>query len=1162
MLHFNRLKLHGFKSFVERTELEIGPGMTGIVGPNGCGKSNLVEALRWVMGETSAKRMRGSAMDDVIFGGTTTRPARNVAEVTLELDNRHRLATAEFNHDDLIEVTRQIEREGGSDYRVNGRPARQRDVQLLFADLATGAHSTSLVGQGQIDALIRAKPQDRRQILEEASGTAGLQARRHEAELKLRAAEQNLTRVDDVLNALETQLRSLKTQVRQASRYRNLAEHIRRTEAAVLHLRWIAAGQQREQSREVLQAAEAAVHDLLAVVTRGTTARTEAAAGLPALRQAETVAAAAVQRLAIAREQIESELRRVTQETEQHKQRQNQALSDKAREEVLQRDAQDALTRLAEEDGRLDAQLRSLTESLPQAQTELEEISAVVAGLEQALQGLTTQIAAADAQHNALQQARRELEERRSRMQARRDDFVKQRDALRAEQAARPDLTLAQAMIDACEQDVAKRQEQMTAAEAALTAAEASYSAAQDAARQQETQFARLKAEAETLAAMLQGAEQSGQPVLDALEVAPGLETALAAALGEALAAPLDENAGAHWRVLPFFTRIPLLPEGASALAEHVTAPPALARALSQIGVVDDVAAGRNLASALQPGQILVSRDGWAWRWDGYTVTPNAPSAAAQRLQQRNRLLALRQELTQASTHLHQARERLQQQLSTRETAQQEAKAARQAQQQAYSALNDARQHHARHAQAVAAMQSKLVALEEALAHLAQDDAALMQQLEQTQAEIAALPDTSIMRREQDALRLELAERRQVQIERRGRLDHAAREQQSLTARRQQVAGDSNSWRNRMAAADKHIATLTERLAELTQALSELADKPARLQEERGTLLSQTEAAEAVRAAATDALMTAETHLTAIEHQLKRDENALTEARENRVRAEAAVEAADEHGRVLSATIAEKLNCAPEQLVALAEHNPGEAWPEQSALEQKLAHYLRERDAMGPVNLRADVEAATVEADRNKLQVEKDDLVNAIAKLRQGINQLNKEARERLGAAFQQVDERFQILFKRLFGGGKAHLQLMDAEDPLNAGLEIFAAPPGKKVQILSLLSGGERSLTALALLFAVFQTNPSPICVLDEAEAALDEGNVDRFCSLVADIAKETGTRFLVITHQRLTMARMDRLFGVTMSEKGVSQLVSVDLSQAEAVRDGVVPDQLAAAE
>ena len=366
-MQFTRLRLQGFKSFVEPTDLDIPPGLTGVVGPNGCGKSNLVEALRWVMGENSPRRMRGAEMDDVIFAGTATRPSRNLAEVALELDNSGRSATAEFNNNDDIQVARTIERGAGSDYRINGRPVRQRDVQLLFADQATGAHSTNLVGQGQIDALIRAKPQDRRQILEEASGTAGLQARRHEAELKLKAAEANIVRVDDVLRAYDTQLRSLKQQVRQASRYRNLAEHIRRTEAALLHLRWVEAEDNSARLKDALKAAEERANELLAVVTRANTTRTEIAAELPGLRQAEAAAAAVVQKLTLAREQVEAEEKRIADETQSHEQRLAQARADRDREDVRRADGEAAITRLEEEREKLAQENIQIVEQLPRA---------------------------------------------------------------------------------------------------------------------------------------------------------------------------------------------------------------------------------------------------------------------------------------------------------------------------------------------------------------------------------------------------------------------------------------------------------------------------------------------------------------------------------------------------------------------------------------------------------------------------------------------------------------------------------------------------------------------------------------------------------------------------------------------------------------------------
>jgi len=534
------------------------------------------------------------------------------------------------------------------------------------------------------------------------------------------------------------------------------------------------------------------------------------------------------------------------------------------------------------------------------------------------------------------------------------------------------------------------------------------------------------------------------------------------------------------------------------------------------------------------------------------------------RLTQRNRLAALADELTAAKEKLDKARTGMDEAEENFQTRQKNEGAARSAMQMAFAALNEARDNYTKLAEASAATNSKLAALEEALEHLDHDMAALAKRAADTQDELQALTDTEAMRAELNTRRTELAEKRQVQALRQSEFDQIQREQTTLMQRRVAGAADIANWQQRADASVRQMETLTARMSELEAGIAELRERPATLSARRDTLLTESTEAEAKRSAAADKLIAAENHLNGIEQQLKRDEAALSEGRENRVRAEAAVQSAEDHINDLRERIAEKLDCAPEETAAIAEFKEGEPLPAASELDQQLARFLRERDNMGPVNLRAEVESDAVQNEIDRLQNEKNDLVAAIAKLRQGIGQLNREARERLQEAFTKVDERFRKLFTRLFNGGRAHLELIDDEDPLNAGLEIFASPPGKKLQVLSLLSGGERSLTALALLFAVFQTNPSPICVLDEAEAALDESNVDRFCNLVSDIARETGTRFLVITHQRLTMARMDRLFGVTMSEKGVSQLVSVDLAQAEAIRDGEIPQNvtLAAAE
>ncbi len=1155
-MHFTRLRLHGFKSFVEPTDLHIGTGMTGIVGPNGCGKSNLVEALRWVMGENSAKSMRGGEMDDVIFGGTATRPSRNLAEVTLELDNTGRSATAEFNNEDTLLVTRQIERGEGSDYKLNGKPLRRRDVQLLFADQATGAHSTNLVGQGQIDALIRAKPQDRRAILEEASGTAGLHARRHEAELKLKGAEQNLTRVDDVLQSYDTQLRSLKTQVRQASRYRNLADHIRKTEAALLHMRWAEAGQNAETVKLALEAAEARVMEMLSVVTQGNTARTEIAALLPSMRQVEAAAAAVVQKLTLVREQLDSETKRIADETAACEQRLAQANTDRDREVARSKDGEEAIVKLQEESTQLAATQATIEETLPGARDVLASATQEVQTLDAALNQLMQETATAEARKHALEKEIETLASRHAHIAQRREQMETQRVALALAAAARPDLALASAMVEATESELAKRQQQAHTAEEFYREAEKLQSQARDLAQQAQADVTKLRAENDALMNLLQSDDQNSERVIDLITVTPGLENALAVAVGEALTAAIDPNAAKFWQE-GGAADMPALPNGVTALADFVQAPPALARCLSQIGLVDDEAAGKAALAGIRAGQTIVSRDGWAWRWDGFTLTPQAKTSTALRLQQRNRVAALVGEIETAANEAQKNQDALVAATEFLTQRQAEDRSAREALKAAFAALNDARENYAQQEKETTAITSKLAALDDTLRQVIEDLEQITTRQSAVSEEQSGLPDLDTARANINESRVKLAELRSQQSAKQNECDRLTREQNISANRAATVTAEITAWQSRLSNASEQIESLSSRIAEIEKRIGELRQRPVEIEAHRETLLSELSSAESNRKSAADSLISAERNLTSVEQQVKRDENKSAEAREDRVRAEGAVQAATEQFNILRERMQEKLNCTPEELVGIAEFVEGETIPAAAELDQALSRYVRERENMGPVNLRAEVEAETLQTQIDTLTKEKDDLVAAIAKLRQGIGHLNKEAKERLQSAFTLVNERFQNLFKKLFTGGRAYLELVDNEDPMNSGLEIFAAPPGKKMQMLTLLSGGERTLTALALLFAVFQTNPSPICVLDEAEAALDESNIGRFCELVETIARETGTRFLIITHQRLTMARMDRLFGVTMGEKGVSQLVSVDLEGAVAIRDGAKAEE-----
>lgn len=1173
-MHFSKLRLVGFKSFVEPTDILIDSGITGVVGPNGCGKSNVIEALRWVMGETSAKRMRGSEMDDVIFGGSAMRPARNVAEVTLLLDNSERRAPAPFNETEEIEVTRRIERGSGSTYLVNGKEVRARDVQLLFADLATGAGSTAIVSQGRVGALIGAKPTERRVLLEEAAGIRGLHSRRHEAELRLRAAETNLERLDDVIGALETQHQGLQRQARQANRYRRLSEHLRRHEAILLHLRWTEAGRDVAAARERLGIAEQDVHAKAEASAAAARAQADAAAALPPLRQKEAEAAAELQRVLVAQRELESEGERVRQTLEQLSGRLGQIAGDIAREEALRTDANTAIERLTAEAQDIEAQREGEGERLAAARAAADAAAQVVEEKEAELSQLTEEVAGVEAQRNTLQRQVRESGARSETLATRLARTVEDRETAERGLAEVGDAEAADRAVAEVEVRVDAARTAAADAEAALSRAraaeaeameafEAADRSARESLREAEHETARLEAEIAALQAIVeQPAAEGAAPIVSAVAVAHGYEAALGAAFGEDLDASDDSDAAIFWAALPPFADAPPLPEGVEPLAAHVDGPPALSRRLSQVGLVADAAAGEALQPRLRPGQRLVSRDGALWRWDGYVVREGAETAAAKRLQQKNRLEELRERHARAAARLAEAKAVADSKVSaareTLEAVQSDAEhaagrdgAARRALQEGYQELDRVRREQSALTARAADLRSRIASLEEARERIEAELAEAAERTAAAEQAIAVLEDPVAARERINALRVRLSELRTDLLDKRSACDRLERDAERRAERLAGIAGEMQSWEGRRDGAERQLGDLAGRRRNLEAERATLESRPAEIAEQQRRMIDVVAEAEARRRTAGDRLAEAEQAQTAADRALREAESALSSAREERVRREAEVAQAELSAKAVAERIDERLETTPDKVLEVTGMRDGDPLPAREDVERKLERLVRERDNMGPVNLRAEQEAAELEEQIASMLSEREDLLAAIARLRQGIGALNREGRERLLAAFEQVNGHFQHLFVRLFGGGEARLSLTEADDPLEAGLEIMASPPGKKMQVMSLLSGGEQALTALALLFAVFLTNPAPICILDEVDAPLDDSNVDRFCALLDEIAHSGDTRFLIVTHHRLTMARVDRLFGVTMAERGVSQLVSVDLQQAERLRE-----------
>ena len=1149
-MRFSRLRLNGFKSFVDPTDLVIHDGLTGVVGPNGCGKSNLLEALRWVMGENRPSAMRGGGMEDVIFNGAATRGARHFAEVALILDNSERLAPQGFNDADQIEITRRITRDAGSAYRLNAKDVRARDVQMLFADASTGAHSPALVRQGQISELINAKPKARRRILEEAAGISGLYQRRHEAELRLQAAEQNLTRVDDVLEALAQQLSTLTRQAKQAARYREIGDELRRAEGMLLYRRWREAEIARAEADSALRLRLTDQGRAEIAARAAATAREDAETALPPLRDEQAIAGAVLQRLFLARDHLTAEESRARSTIDTLRARLSELDRDAERELGLNRDAGEVSDRLTWELAQLSRAMEGQDDRMAEAAEGARAASADLTAHELTLSAATEEMARISARHHSAQ--RMLADSRLSLTRSETALSLAQSATLGAETHLADTtsrLTEAMELAQAAAELAALAEDTLLAAEEARAETQSREADARAARSSAEGEAHALRAEMAALTKLVEREAATGSQLLDRLTVQPGYEAALGAALTDDLRAPeIAANRPSGWVALPPYNAHHPLPRGTRPLSDVVTAPTVLARRLGQTGLVE-AAHGPTLQEALQPGQRLVSREGDLWRWDGYRAgADDAPSAAAQRLVQLNRLTRLKGDLSQAEARAQgtvQAHERLQTLMADLIAADARARDARRA--------ADARSTEAARAAARAEAdrslaEGRLDSARLSLTRYQEERDDYLDRVQAAEAQMDDLPDMDGQTAGLDAARLVVEAARIAMLSRRSNHDEIRREGEARLRRKQEATKELSGWKHRLETAEKRLSELAARRAETDEELTDALAAPQEIAEQREALADQIDSAETRRRAADEALLAAETALRHAADTERDSERTAGEARESRARAEALAEAARNTATLARDRIAEETSADPETLLSTLHIDP-DRMPDVEALDTDVQRLKRQREALGAVNLRAEDDMKAVATEYDTLAAEKIDLEEAIRKLRGGIAGLNKEGRERLLTAFEQVNTNFTALFTHLFAGGEAKLVLVESDDPLEAGLEIMCQPPGKRLSTLSLLSGGEQTLTALALIFAVFLANPAPICVLDEVDAPLDDANVTRFCDLADEMTRRTNTRFLIITHHAVTMARMDRLYGVTMAEQGVSQLVSVDLKRAEAL-------------
>ncbi len=1136
-MRIRRLKLSGFKSFVEPAELRIEAGLTGVVGPNGCGKSNLLEAIRWVMGESSAKSMRGGGMEDVIFAGTAQRPPRDFAEVVLLADTG--------DNDSELEVVRRIERGAGSAYRVNGRDVRAKDVALVFADAATGAHSPALVSQGRIAAVIAARPTERRAMLEEAAGIAGLHVRRKDAEQKLRATEANLARLDDITASLDQQIAALRRQARAAERYRSVSDKIRIAEARLVFARWRDAASAAEAARSEAQSAEQRVNAAQQAMKLAQDAQHSSAQALNTARDEladrRDDATAHGHRMAALTSQLEAAEQRLKDLERQHQRLEE----DRGDADRLTRDAAEALARLERElaDGEAalaaDEKLRPvLAAALDDADRNLRQAELAQANATATQAGVEAEWRVAEAELGAAAQRLSRIDADIRRQQELRDSLSRETDPEETLIAARVLLQDYQTQIGAQRKVLEEMQLRRVELQGERDSAASTVACAKAELAGVEREYTALLRDREARAR--QAGARHGMPLaIDSLRAAPGYERALAAVLGRDAksplgAAPADED-GRYWTgaATPGAVKDSLL--------DHVPGcPPQLAARLALVHVADS-----DDGRALGPGEWLVTRAGHLRRWDGF-VARGEGAAEAARLEAENRFAALERDLPK----LRAAVEAAESTAAQAEIELVEMRSVMIATDQALSSLAERERSALRDIDQAEAAKARLAARRAELAAAADD---LDEQRKQAQAEHdaavakrSALPDMESGRAQLAAAQARHDAARQGMQAANAAL--AAHDQSLAVARErtQSQRSDIKSWQARAGDAANRLASMTRRFEEIEEERAVIAAKPA-------SLIREIEAGDAVRERLGKELTEAEARVATVSEQARQADTAFAAANEalasaREARAGAAARAENEEARraEMAGISGERFQCPPPLLPERFAFASGEvaAASEESAAHDRL---VAERERIGPVNLVAADELVEAEARHGSTLAEQAELTEAVHRLRGSIGNLNREGRERLRAAFEAVDDHFRRLFTRLFQGGQAHLALVDSDDPLEAGLEIYAQPPGKRLQSLTLLSGGEQTLTAVALIFALFLTNPAPICVLDEVDAPLDDANIERFCDLLDAMSQETDTRYLIVTHNAVTMSRMHRLFGVTMVEQGVSRLVSVDLGGAE---------------
>ena len=1141
-MKFQSVRISGFKSFLEPTEIQMNMGLTGVVGPNGCGKSNIVEAIKWIMGENSARQMRGDGMDDVIFSGTNERPSRNFAEVSIKLDNSEKKAPAIFNHYDEIEITRKIEREKGSVYRVNGKQVRARDIQLIFADNGTGARSSGIVGQGRIAQIIDSNPEDRRVILEEAANIKGLHSRRHEAELKLKGASDNLDRLSDIEQTYKEQLIELEKQGRKAARYRSVGERIRKAEATLFFNLMNNAKKEANDLDIQLKKANENVSQGQIKVAEHIKSQLHLANKIPDLKKDEAEKAATLQTLNITKIKLDEEKSSAQNALQNIINQINLINNDIARESEIKEDAKKSLSTLLTEEKNLKEDSENFSTKITKATDLVKKLRSISDAADDKLSTITSEIYSIKSDKSDLEKRINNLKQKIEVTQNQLANFNIEDDKNRFKLDKEKIINLKKLIQENNQLNDGYKVELEKLEKLETRLIEEKNTAV--------FEFNKVNLEFDSLSTLLGRDTLNSNTLEKTIGNINNLEEAIGSVLGETLLAPIlsddqsTENT-TYWRD-DFKTISPAsLPESVIPIVTKITKSSILDTALKGVGIVNNKEIAFKLQKKLTFGQALTTPSGGLWRWDGFVQPQGVQNSYSERLQQIARLRLLQNKLPSLEENQSLSEKRLDECINNIKKYKDDLS---NLQVKLSSLISESNQLELQNTK----VESKLLSSEALIKELKNTERMSLEELSELEKEFnnsvnlpSLLAEELKVRNNADQSRNELTDAMAA--------EQRIKSEESFQSRNLiQLGHQKENWKVREEEAKTRLISLEERLKTFQDEKNRLSTLPESFEKKEVELNIKIEEAISNRNIAADQLVKNETSLNDADKQVREAEKVVSTLREEMIKIEALLNLSKAKIQNIEERGFEKLKIKSTELNKFI-NTKEEDQPIKSIeiLEKTLQRLLNERETLGAVNLRAEDEMNEM---LNKIEVmskERVDLEEAIAKLRSGIFELNKEGRQRLKESFEEVNENFKQLFQKLFGGGNAELRLVGNEDPLQAGLEVLASPPGKKMQLLSLLSGGEQALTAISLIFSVFLCNPAPICILDEVDAPLDDTNVGRFCDLLNQIVDETNTYFMVITHHRLTMAKMDRLFGVTMEQKGISKLVSVDLEQASRIRD-----------